>query len=273
MILSAIPDLIPKAHIWTFILAGIAVSSLFNAWQPVAQAMAADMSGDDTVETRNIYMSALTLSEKSGNLVGFSLGYYMLTLVLEDYLPVWIIFTSGCTIVFIGCVFLLEETRDMTKDTDETDNNSSSKRHDKSDDSPGIFISVWRDLKHGLFVIFQDPFLVGFLFVNFLAYLSMAGAIVCIGSYLLIVLDYTQAVASLAGIVQQFPIIAGIYLGVSLQNHFAWAGPYSNEAVGLATGDTPLYSMHSSIHYALAILYALHIHYALTIHHTLYTMH
>ena len=64
--------------------------------------MAADLSSDGSVETRSVYMSALTISEKLGNFVGFSIGFWMLTWVLENYFYVWIVFTSGCICVFLA---------------------------------------------------------------------------------------------------------------------------------------------------------------------------
>lgn len=88
MIACSIPGLISPDNKWNVILIAVAISSIFNTWTPVITSMAADMS-DRNLEARNVYMSVVTISEKAGNLVGFSLGFWMLTLVLTDYKFVW----------------------------------------------------------------------------------------------------------------------------------------------------------------------------------------
>jgi MFS family permease len=177
---------------WGLILLGVWVSSTFNCFQPVASSIAAD-SCESSMESRGQVMAALRVSQNLGTLIGFSVGFWVLLQDLTDYSTIWMIFTLICTSMFILTMAVLDESLVPLPNGE--------KRQ-----------SMCANFTGGLRLISNDRFIMCFMFVNLLIYVAITGSIQIMGGFLLADLKLNQAVASLAGIVQQVPILLGVFL-------------------------------------------------------------
>lgn len=189
---------------------GIMLASMLNTFEAASGAMAADGT-DPTNGERSESIALLSIGKTAGILCGFFIGFFILQADLVDYTAVWLVF--GLLIFLFTCIssVLLQETKPMEGPLDEL-----SAR-------PGLRASLHascRKLRRDLCIAFRligrDPVLRIGCCLSGSAFGFSYGAIGLSGGWAILFCGYSQAIASLSGMLQPAFIIVGSALAGKL---------------------------------------------------------
>jgi MFS family permease len=251
------------------LLVAVGIASGLNVYPVAAKGMAADLTKRDDAE-RSYAMTWYAAAKSTGTLVGFGGGYFVLRMCLEEYKQVWLLFTIVCTgITILAWLFLQETLFSETKNATlppapiepllgnanedgeiqggiwrggiEMDISSVSRCSDALErDSEGATTSVacGSALKRGGLLILRDRFLSFFLLSTIIFNVAFYGAISTVSPFLIGVIGYSQATASLIGVFMPIAsilgyVVSGFFLVPRLGNQGTNAGGKILVAVGL----------------------------------------
>mmetsp|Transcript_125452 Transcript_125452/g.366430 ORF Transcript_125452/g.366430 Transcript_125452/m.366430 type:complete len:513 (-) Transcript_125452:42-1580(-) len=184
---------------------GILIAALLNTFVGASTAMAAD-GMDAQSEQRSSALAVLNIAKTAGIFVGFGGGYFVLLADLEDYFLVWTAVSLLILIFIVISLCVLRETRPEAGASALGEARLPLRAAEGAGRcrSEGV-----RELGAALRLLRHDRFLCWVALLSVLGNGVVYGAISLSGAWAILVCGYSQAVASLAGIVQPAFIIVG----------------------------------------------------------------
>lgn len=192
-------------------------SAMANSFSPASIAMAVDIIGVENTAELGTAMTLLNVFKTLGVLGGFIGGYFILAQDLEDYTTVWLFFfILSCVFLLVAAVFLRETVSEHTK-------NSTSDK---------VCAAIYADMRDAFRIVWNDPFIrLNAFITNPMGYMAAYGAVTMSGGWALSICGYSQATASLMGVVQPSFIVIG---SLSCAFMIPVIGPYYTNFIGLA---------------------------------------